>query len=346
MGLPAARLGDPAAHGGAIVYGAPTVLIGGSPAARVGDPIACPGFTGPVPHIVGNITMGSTSVMIYGAFAARQTDMTGCGLLGVSGFSLPPIFGPPAPPPAITGAMDTATGSALGDSNGGFFYGEHSGYANSEGDSDAVKGSLEHLGGTHNFDGGGSASGSADGITGSAEYHSSSSGFGGGASAGVSGFSAKGTVTDAVGNSAGASGGLLNASAGIDTLAGSDGRRTGVALGASLQASLAEGQVDTVSVFRIPFTNYSLNLGSTIGGSVEAIGGAGAVGAYHDAADDRYHMMGMIDLELVVGIKLGLDISFGQAPPPPPGAPTGSIGIGLPMTPGTVIMGFPNVLIG
>jgi uncharacterized Zn-binding protein involved in type VI secretion len=346
MGLPAARLGDPAAHGGIIVFGAPTVLIGGMPAARVGDPIACPGFTGPVPHIVGNITMGSTSVMIYGAFAARQTDMTGCGLMGVSGFTLPPIFGPPAPPPTVTGAINQEAGSVWGDRNVGFLYGEHSGYTNSDGVSDAVKGSFEHLGGTTNLEGGGSVTGTVDSLTGSAEYHSSNSGFGAGASAGVSVISAKGSVSNPNGDSVGASGGLFNAAAGIDALAGSDGRRTGVALGASLQASAAEGQVDSVSVFRIPFTNYSINGASTIGGSAGAVGGAGAAGAYHDAADDRYHLMGMIDLELVIGVKLGLDISFGQAPPPPPGVPTGSIGIGLPMTPGVVIMGCPNVLIG
>lgn len=346
MGLPAARLGDPAAHGGTIVFGAPTVLIGGMPAARVGDPIACPGFTGPVPHIVGNITMGSTSVMIYGAFAARQTDMTGCGLMGMSGFTLPPFFGPPAPPPTVTGAIDPEAGSVWGDGNAGFLYGEHSGYANNDGVSDSVKGSFEHVGGTHNFDVGGSATGSLDGLTGSAEYHSANSGFGGGASAGVSGFSAKGTLTDPNGTSLGASGGIGNAAAGIDTLVGSDGRRTGVALGASLQASGAEGQVDVGSVIRIPFTNYSINAGGTLGGSVAAVGGAGAAGAYHDAADNRYHLMGMIDLELVIGVKLGLDISFGQAPPLPPGTPNGAIGIGLPMTPGVVIMGCPTVLIG
>ncbi len=35
---PAARITDITAHGGSIVLGEPTVLIGGLPAARVGDP--------------------------------------------------------------------------------------------------------------------------------------------------------------------------------------------------------------------------------------------------------------------------------------------------------------------
>ena len=33
----AARIGDPTSHGGSIVAGFPTVLIGGMPAARVTD---------------------------------------------------------------------------------------------------------------------------------------------------------------------------------------------------------------------------------------------------------------------------------------------------------------------
>ena len=37
MGMPAARMGDMTAHGGAIVLGFPTVLIGGMPAARLTD---------------------------------------------------------------------------------------------------------------------------------------------------------------------------------------------------------------------------------------------------------------------------------------------------------------------
>ena len=163
--------------------------------------------------------------------------------------------------------------------NAGFLYGQHTGYTNADGQSDTVKGSIEHLGGEHRFADGSTASGSFDGLTGTAEYHAANTGFGGGASASVSGVAAKGQITDAQGNSAGASGGLFNASAGIDTLAGSDGRRTGIALGGSLQASVAEGQIDSTKVLPIPFTDYTINLGSTVGGSVESIGGAGAAGS-------------------------------------------------------------------
>jgi len=51
MGKPAARLGDMTAHGGSIVMGLPTVLIGGMPAARVGDMHVCPMVTPGVPPI-------------------------------------------------------------------------------------------------------------------------------------------------------------------------------------------------------------------------------------------------------------------------------------------------------
>ncbi|HSR29229.1 MAG TPA: PAAR domain-containing protein, partial [Anaerolineae bacterium] len=54
MSKPAARMGDQTAHGGTIVVGCPTVLIGGKPAARIGDMHTCPMVTPgtpPVPHV-------------------------------------------------------------------------------------------------------------------------------------------------------------------------------------------------------------------------------------------------------------------------------------------------------
>ena len=81
MGKPAARLGDPTAHGGVIVVGAPTVLIGGAPAARVSDNHVCPmlnpGSPGP-PHVGGPINLGSPTVLICGQMAARIGDMAVC----------------------------------------------------------------------------------------------------------------------------------------------------------------------------------------------------------------------------------------------------------------------------
>ncbi len=78
---PAARMGDMTAHGGSIVVGFPTVLIGGQPAARLGDMHACPMVTPgtpPIPHVGGPITMGSATVLIGGQPAARVGDMATC----------------------------------------------------------------------------------------------------------------------------------------------------------------------------------------------------------------------------------------------------------------------------
>ncbi len=77
-GLPAARMGDAMAHGGTIVVGFPTVLIGGQPAARMGDMHACPQVTGIVPHVGGPILKGSLTVLIGGMGAARVGDPATC----------------------------------------------------------------------------------------------------------------------------------------------------------------------------------------------------------------------------------------------------------------------------
>lgn len=80
-GKPAARVGDTTVHGGSIVGGEPTVLIGGMPAARVGDYHTCPMVTPtfpPLPHVGGPITTGSSTVLIGGMPAARVGDLATC----------------------------------------------------------------------------------------------------------------------------------------------------------------------------------------------------------------------------------------------------------------------------
>ncbi len=81
MSKPAARMGDPTAHGGVITVGYPQVLIGGQPAARMGDMHTCPMVTPgtpPVPHVGGPITLGSATVLIGNQPAARVGDMATC----------------------------------------------------------------------------------------------------------------------------------------------------------------------------------------------------------------------------------------------------------------------------
>lgn len=81
MSKPAARMGDPTAHGGMIVAGVPNVVIGGQPAARLGDMHVCPMVTPavpPVPHVGGPVNMGSATVLIGNMPAARMGDMAIC----------------------------------------------------------------------------------------------------------------------------------------------------------------------------------------------------------------------------------------------------------------------------
>lgn len=109
MGKPAARIGDMTAHGGCIVVGCPTVLIGGMPAARATDMHVCPMLTVLVPHVGGPIAMGSAGVLIGGMPAARMGDMAVC-------------VGPPDV--IILGCMtvligEVSPGSAKGGSGGG-----------------------------------------------------------------------------------------------------------------------------------------------------------------------------------------------------------------------------------
>jgi len=74
---PAARALDQTAHGTPLSGpGSPNVFIGGQPAWRVGgDFHPCPLTTGPVPHVGGVVTVGSTTVLINGMPAARQGDV-------------------------------------------------------------------------------------------------------------------------------------------------------------------------------------------------------------------------------------------------------------------------------
>ena len=78
MSKPAARMGDMTVHGGTIVVGLPTVLIGGKPAARATDMHTCPLVTGVVPHVGGPIALGSFTVLIGGMPAARAGDLVTC----------------------------------------------------------------------------------------------------------------------------------------------------------------------------------------------------------------------------------------------------------------------------
>lgn len=78
MGFPAARISDMTAHGGVIVTGYPTVIIGGMPASRITDMHTCPMVTGVVPHVGGPIITGSPTVITGSMPQARVTDKLTC----------------------------------------------------------------------------------------------------------------------------------------------------------------------------------------------------------------------------------------------------------------------------
>ena len=78
MGMPACRITDPTAHGGIVVLGFPTVLIGYMPASRIGDLHICPTVTGVVPHVGGPFILGSMTVLVGNMPQSRVTDMLVC----------------------------------------------------------------------------------------------------------------------------------------------------------------------------------------------------------------------------------------------------------------------------
>ncbi len=344
MSKPAARMLDQAGHGGAIAMGEFTVLINGMPAARVGDPLICPGFNGPIPHIMGNIVMGSTTVMIGGGFAARATDQTGCGIAGLVAMKLAPLLGPPAftnppPPPPPPPRAEQQAAANLGPVD--FLAASHTDTSNSNGDgaNDSfslvqAQGETEILGQT---------------ITGSyrlgnidTTYSTNSLGEVTSAYAQVSTHQVQVSRSDALGNSDTITITGPNAQVGADTLVGMDNRRTGVLVGASAQASLGEIQYDQTRDTVIPFTNHSIRVTKTAGIEVGGAGGQYRAGVFHDSQDNRIHGTLLGSVEAALGLKLGIDVSIGEV-----AVPTVSIlGIGIPLIPGVIAKGSKDVMIG
>jgi len=115
MGKPAARMGDMTVHGGSIVVGCPTVLIGNKPAARVSDMHTCPMQTPapvPVPHVGGPILPpGAVTVLIGGMPAACVGDMATC-------VGPPDSIAPPGEPTVLIGPGGGG-GAGAGRAGGG-----------------------------------------------------------------------------------------------------------------------------------------------------------------------------------------------------------------------------------
>src|SRR5271155_3476999 len=78
MGMPACTITSMTAHGGNVVMGFPTVLIGYMPASRIGDMHVCPMVTGIVPHVGVPFVMGSPTVLTGYMPQSRVTDQLTC----------------------------------------------------------------------------------------------------------------------------------------------------------------------------------------------------------------------------------------------------------------------------
>lgn len=78
MGMPACTITSQTAHGGVVMVGYPTVLIGMMPASRIGDMHVCPMVTGIVPHVGGPFILGSPTVLVGMMPQSRVTDQLVC----------------------------------------------------------------------------------------------------------------------------------------------------------------------------------------------------------------------------------------------------------------------------
>jgi uncharacterized Zn-binding protein involved in type VI secretion len=105
---------------------------------------------------------------------------------------------------------------------------------------------------------------------------------------------------------------ILDANAKADLLIGDDGKRIGLALGGKAEASLISGSVKGEINIPIPFTNWSIGV---LGKAGKKVGiGAGAGGHfYYDKEQERTHLGAFGSLSaLIVGAGLDFDISIGK----------------------------------
>src|ERR1700761_4317373 len=78
MGMPACTITSQTEHGGIVILGFPTVLIGFLPASRITDMHVCPMVTGIVPHVGGPFILGSPTVIVGEMPQSRVTDQLTC----------------------------------------------------------------------------------------------------------------------------------------------------------------------------------------------------------------------------------------------------------------------------
>ncbi len=380
MGQPAARMGDMAGHGGLIVYGETTVLIGGQPAARKGDPIVCP-----VPvHGGGVITQGSSTVFIGGMPAARMGDLTGCLTIGMSGIAIPTFLGPPAisSPEAqpIKGAVSAAKGRngqfhEDNDKTKGGVSALHAEVQLTDSDKDGTRDSIEGATeGVRMRNAGYANTGPVEwGATNSIDalYLSGKATARTGNGLGASGTAETGELKWGVGGSVapanssgrnpyaavGAEANLLHAKAEGDVLLGNDGNRSGLIIKGEAGAEAAQGELSgaatTPSIF-----GFNVQAKGKVGASAGSAAIGGGAWLYYDHTEGRLYagvsgkIAALFGIEGELGVSAGKEFKDPNAPAIPALLSPPEInfltipGFGSGGIPGVVTLGCMTVLIG
>ncbi len=96
-----------------------------------------------------------------------------------------------------------------------------------------------------------------------------------------------------------------------EALLGSDGKRTGLALGGYVGASAATGGIKAELNFPVPFTDLSVSVKAKSTVSVGAISAGGGGHAYFDHENNRLHVGVGADAAVLIGLEGNFDLSIG-----------------------------------
>jgi uncharacterized Zn-binding protein involved in type VI secretion len=315
---PAARQLDQCVHGGKLTSGSPDTTIGGMPAARLGDAHVCP-----IPgHVAGKIVSASSTVFINAKGAARVLDTIACA-------------SPAVPPPGKTHKKAAEYKVTDDDNYVKAFYADH---VSSDYDKDgtidkhkvglgmiAMQGEAEKNVGPVAL----GARGKLEVLNATGEIQSSVDRGVGVQAAGRAVMTSKsgsvyvGPKDDGGKNpylEVGGKHDVMVAEAGLNVLAGDDGKRVGVvAMGKlSADATTGEGRVR----FSIPiWPGYTIDVKAAGSAGAGSLGGELGGGAYYDKEEHRTHFLAAFAVGVALKLGINLDISigrkFGFSPPAP-----------------------------
>jgi uncharacterized Zn-binding protein involved in type VI secretion len=331
---PAARLGDRTTHGGTLVHGEPTVLIGSKWAARLGDPHVCPMSDGPKPHVGGAITSASGSVFIGGALAARVGDSCACPSAGTVGVGVPNVIGPGAPPQLISTDPKGRTTAELDEIDD--VTGPHAELEITDSDRDGTYDNIRarasaarmrnkahhdvggvRFGAEHRMDVGYAEKTAGlstdDGLPPSTAYreHTDIGMVKEGGSVSV------GPAEEGVNPwlKVDAEYGLGTAEGGADLFVGSDGDRHGFSAMGGAEAKAVSGELEAETSIPIPFTDWTIETGLSVEGDAVAFGESGGAAIYYDSGRQRMNWRYKAPIPWL-GLDVGLKLSIGNKYPP------------------------------